>query len=202
LTENKLNTWDNLLRKGWSSPNICCLCHLDSESVDHLFIKCQFTKQVWQKIALVLKLHTTWEGTKIEDCLISWTQKESIHIHLPPLICWIVWLVRNSSIFENTTPSTIAATSKAIGHYYVWLDTHDNKTTQHRSKKIPELEDTITGWFDGTSSTNGFQSGAGGQIKISQSTYYKWTFNCGPAPTPGHNFWVPGPHYFWPLNFI
>jgi hypothetical protein len=46
LTKNKLNTWDNLLRKGWSGPNICCLCHLDSESIDHLFIKCQFTKQV------------------------------------------------------------------------------------------------------------------------------------------------------------
>jgi hypothetical protein len=44
LTENKINTWDNLLRKGWSGPNICCLCHHDSESVDHLFINCQFTK--------------------------------------------------------------------------------------------------------------------------------------------------------------
>jgi ribonuclease HI len=129
----------------------------------------------------VLKLDTIWEGTKLEDCIISWTQKERSHIHLPPLICWTVWLVRNSSIFENTTPSAIATASNAIGQYYSWLDAHDKKTTLHITKKIPELEDSITGWFDGASSANGSQSGAGGQIKISQSSYYKWTFNCGPG---------------------
>jgi ribonuclease HI len=29
--------------------------------------------------------------------------------------------------------------------------------------------------------SNGSQSGAGGLIKISQNTFYKWTFNCGPG---------------------
>jgi ribonuclease HI len=169
------------MRKGWFGPNICYLCHLDLETTEHLFINCQFTKQVWLKIALALNLHTTWEGTKIEDCFTSWTQNERTHIHLLPLICWTVWLVRNSTIFENMTPSTNTTTSKAIGHYYSWMDTHGNKTTQHRSKQIPELEVITTGWFDGATSANRFQSGAGGLIKISQNTYYKWTYNCGPG---------------------
>jgi hypothetical protein len=85
LTENKLNTWDNLLRKGWSGPNFFHLCHLDSETAEHIFINCQFTKQVWLKIALALNLHTTWDGTNIADCFVSWTQKERI-AHPPPTI--------------------------------------------------------------------------------------------------------------------
>jgi hypothetical protein len=32
LTAHKLNTWDLLQRKGWIGPNICHLCHKDSES--------------------------------------------------------------------------------------------------------------------------------------------------------------------------
>jgi ribonuclease HI len=37
------------------------------------------------------------------------------------------------------------------------------------------------GWFDGATHVDGLQSGAGGIIKISESTVYKWTFNTGPS---------------------
>ena len=37
------------------------------------------------------------------------------------------------------------------------------------------------GWFDGETSTDGMQSGAGGIIRISDMTVYKWTFNTGPG---------------------
>ena len=28
--QNKINTWDNFLKKGWTSPNRCCLCRCDA----------------------------------------------------------------------------------------------------------------------------------------------------------------------------
>jgi hypothetical protein len=37
----------------------------------------------------------------------------------------------------------------------------------------------IIGWFDGATQQNGDQSGAGGVLKISEQTTYKWTLNCG-----------------------
>jgi ribonuclease HI len=38
------------------------------------------------------------------------------------------------------------------------------------------------GWFDGFASSNGvLQSGVGGMLKISDNTFYKWTFNSGPG---------------------
>jgi ribonuclease HI len=47
--------------------------------------------------------------------------------------------------------------------------------------KIPDLDDISTTWFDGATLSNGSQSGAGGLIKITHNTFYKWTFNCGPG---------------------
>jgi ribonuclease HI len=37
------------------------------------------------------------------------------------------------------------------------------------------------GWFDGAASADGSHSGAGGIIRINESTSYKWTFNTGPG---------------------
>jgi ribonuclease HI len=49
------------------------------------------------------------------------------------------------------------------------------------TQQKPALENIPTGWFDGATSENGTQSGAGGLLKISQNTFYKWTYNCGPC---------------------
>jgi hypothetical protein len=50
--ENKILTWDILQRKGWEGPSICQLCSSDSETVLHLFVKCSFTRQVWDRIKM------------------------------------------------------------------------------------------------------------------------------------------------------
>jgi hypothetical protein len=102
----KLNTWDILQRKGWTGPNFCHMCHIDSETANHLFIKCQFSRQVWENIALVLKLKTKWDGPTLSDCFDSWAKREHNLMHLPSLVCWTIWLDRNKAIFENGTPST------------------------------------------------------------------------------------------------
>jgi ribonuclease HI len=49
------------------------------------------------------------------------------------------------------------------------LRAHDGVTTGQ----------SIIGWFDGAAQQNGEQSGAGGVIKISDHSTYKWTLNCG-----------------------
>ena len=36
---NKIPTWDNLQKRGWTGPGICVLCNLDEEAISHLFNK-------------------------------------------------------------------------------------------------------------------------------------------------------------------
>lgn len=96
---HKLNTWDNLQKKGWTGPNTCHLCYKDAKSADHLFIMCSYTKSVWGKISSVLDLKTPWDGTTLADCFDSWFHKEHSTKNLPSLVCWSIWLDRNIIIF-------------------------------------------------------------------------------------------------------
>jgi hypothetical protein len=100
----------------------------------------------------------------------------------------MIWLERNSTILENTIPSTSAASYKALGLYNSWIDIHANKPRPHYNKQKPTLQYIPTGWFDGAATTNGSRSGAGGLIKISQNTFYKWTYNCGLSTNTGKTF--------------
>jgi ribonuclease HI len=115
------------------------------------------------------------------DCFKTWAQKEHKHMHLPSIICWMIWLERNNTIFENGTPSSTAAAYKALGIYNSWNDSLAKKTRLQRILKAPKLDDVPTAWFDGAARTNGSLSGAGGLIKTTHNTFYKWTFNCGPG---------------------
>jgi len=68
-----------------------------------------------------------------------------------------------------------------LGIYKTWNDLYHRKPKPQHIKKTPDINATPTGWFDGVAQNNGIRSGIGGLIKISENTYYKWTFNCGPT---------------------
>lgn len=46
---NRILTIDNLARRGFMYPNRCELCQKEKESMDHLFIHCSFTWEIWSK---------------------------------------------------------------------------------------------------------------------------------------------------------
>jgi len=60
-----------------------------------------------------------------------------------------------------------------------WKDIHPSKEVKWTNNRKLITEDTPTGWFDGASQSNGTQSGAGGMIRVSKYSQYRWTFNCG-----------------------
>ena len=46
MLQNRILTVDNLIKRGQKIPNRCILCKNHCESVDHLFLHCDFTRQV------------------------------------------------------------------------------------------------------------------------------------------------------------
>jgi hypothetical protein len=211
-------------KEGMVEAQFLPLCKNECESVDHLFIYCAFSKQVWEKIVLILNLQTSWDGnslpncfdnwvqkehnhlqlpSSLPNCFDNWVQKEHNHLQLPSLICWTTCLERNKGIFENRTPSVSAAAYKAIGIFNTWNVAHAHKPTLQHSPKEPVLYDTHIRWFEGAVLSDGSQIGVGGLINS-----FKTLFTNGHstalarAPIPGLSFWVFEPHYFWPPDSI
>ena len=48
--------WDNLMKMNWQGASVCALCMIDSESINHLFVTCPFSRHIWGEMARHLSL--------------------------------------------------------------------------------------------------------------------------------------------------
>jgi hypothetical protein len=99
LIEDKLLTWNNLLKRGWQGPRLCLLCRGNEETGLHLFVQCPFTVSIWNKITIHFKLVFGWMGSIVLECFDYWLRRNSACSSLPTLICWYIWNDRNLAIF-------------------------------------------------------------------------------------------------------
>ncbi|KAL8511863.1 hypothetical protein ACS0TY_018337 [Phlomoides rotata] len=107
----KIPTADWLRHFGVLGPTVCFLCHNASETLDHIFVHCSFTRTLLCKVANLFGL-TLYYDIGFLDVFI---QATSSHFG-KQLGClwqcafitslWSVWHARNKAVFEEVQPST------------------------------------------------------------------------------------------------
>jgi len=80
LLEQSIITWENLVKRGFLGPSRCVLCGKSEELVYHIFVDCNFTKDIWYTIHKDLKLESVWEGGQFIECLKNWKTLKVIRI--------------------------------------------------------------------------------------------------------------------------
>ena len=101
---NCMNTWDNLIRKGWTGPNRCSLYKNGEELVNHLFSTCSFTHHIFNYLSRILDRSMDWNEPSFEDNMDTWFRNEKELLHLPLLTTWHMWLTRNRVILDDLNP--------------------------------------------------------------------------------------------------
>ena len=96
---NKINTYENLIKTGWTGPHWCCLCRSASESVEHLFLDCSFTKKITALIKTTLDIPHFWKESNYILNVSSWISLGNTLKYLPFFLTWHIWLTRNKRIF-------------------------------------------------------------------------------------------------------
>ncbi|KAF8092286.1 hypothetical protein N665_0418s0021 [Sinapis alba] len=107
---NRLTTRSRLVSWGMNINKCCCLCSMDDEDRDHLFLKCSFSSQIWD---LVLARLTPRQATFISWAeLLSWCRISSLQAPetLRKLLChgrviYHIWRQRNKVFHNNITLS-------------------------------------------------------------------------------------------------
>ncbi|XP_020275011.1 uncharacterized protein LOC109849577 isoform X2 [Asparagus officinalis] len=95
ISKKKLNTRDNLIKKGWSGDPLCLE---ENETHDHIFIHCSFAREVW-KLLLPFFPANSWPLT-MEDLLLLHkvpnicSDIKAIWKILMPCFCWWIWSSR------------------------------------------------------------------------------------------------------------
>jgi hypothetical protein len=110
---NKCWTVDRLQRKGLPHPVVCPLCDQEHETILHLLCMCSFARQFWHTIFSSLRMgHLT--PNRDVGSFAEWWGK--VHRRVPKQIkkgihsiiilgAWCLWLHRNRSVFDGTSPS-------------------------------------------------------------------------------------------------
>ncbi|CAN1796077.1 hypothetical protein LINPERHAP1_LOCUS20803 [Linum perenne] len=102
----KVATSDNLQKKGFSLANRCVLCNSNTESVDHLFINCEFSYKVWTLLSSKLSFHGPLpsnvvgfiKGWKGLNCVTSFQSAMKVILQAA---FWFIWKERNDRIFRK-----------------------------------------------------------------------------------------------------
>ncbi|XP_016192737.1 uncharacterized protein LOC107633643 [Arachis ipaensis] len=125
----RINTKERLTRLGVDihSDNICVLCHKGVENVEHLFLRCEVTWQVW--CYWLRSFSSVWviPGT-MKDLFGSWIgmhgrrQGQKLWMVAFFAVIWNIWLERNARIFKNVRASIDSIQTKTVLSYKEWYD--------------------------------------------------------------------------------
>jgi ribonuclease HI len=114
---DKMPTDENLLARGCVVVSACALCLSSFETTPHLFLQCEFSRQLWLWLGSLLDIVFDCSSfTTIFDSLNSSWGAYLRDVATAAIIHVIhtVWLVRNGVRFSNTKFSVQAATSKVL----------------------------------------------------------------------------------------
>jgi Fe-S cluster biosynthesis and repair protein YggX len=115
--------WRQLEKKSIAGPHRCELCRSSSETAKHLFMECNFAKEVWSLILHELKT-TVPQFNSVADLFDAWNQCypnkipsksfwRKVWNAIPKYVCWQIWLTRNDLIFNEKQQAPFSAAAKA-----------------------------------------------------------------------------------------
>jgi hypothetical protein len=175
---NKILTWKNIQHRGWIGPERCHLCKKEEEEdCSHLFILCSFTTAIWTNIKRNTKIDHSWNGNNLGDCIANWSKAKLGSPSLLTYTCWNIWLERNVATFERKEPSISSVFIKSLSNYHKPTVKHKNPRT--RPFLNAYISEYLVALFNGVAQADGRCCDAGGIIKLSESTTFKWFVNCG-----------------------
>lgn len=125
---DRLWTADRLAIRNLPHPPHCMLYCQDTESANHLLLGCSFARQVWYSVLLLWRLHMF--TPQAVDALTSWWPRLSAAVagerkkEVNALVCCtlrMLWLERNSRVFDRIAAVESVVTSRARHEFALWL---------------------------------------------------------------------------------
>lgn len=143
---------ENLAKRGLLA-NITCRHCGELETTEHIFLHCNFTRQVWASQLWKLNFNPSDCASFSEALLLSAGQT-----NLPPLgvtwnffpwICWGIWTARNYRIFESIDTSPAEILAKSIRNAREWANSQSiSPSTHHRQNlHIPPVNSAVIDCF-------------------------------------------------------
>jgi hypothetical protein len=107
VLHNRILTWENLMKRGFTGPSRCHLCEVKEETTDHLLDECNYTTKIWDWVACIYRQSNRVKGD-IRETIKDWNERynENEMVNLcwsltSGMVIWAIWKERNMHIFRN-----------------------------------------------------------------------------------------------------
>ena len=132
LLLNRIPTRSNLCARGIALPSeLCPVCGVVEESVDHLFYSCPLVKEIWKWMAswcnIELGHYASLELaiTGFLECGKSKKQSTFLEAATDSML-WSIWKARNNMVFNNQRFLVSAAVIEIQANLYTWVKYRGN----------------------------------------------------------------------------
>ena len=102
LYRKEILTKDNLIKRRWAGCKKCVFCDAD-ETVDHLFVSCDFARKIWRLVHFTFSITPPMNVTNLFGTWLNGVDKDtkaSIRVGVCDFL-WAIWNCRNDVIFNN-----------------------------------------------------------------------------------------------------
>lgn len=111
VCRNVLPTAEALMHKHVNVQNICSWCQLQNEDTLHVLFKYEFAKEVWQSMGLQTLLRGRENDTVLQIFKHVFTVGNKEQWVRFGLVCWGLWIRRNSWIWNRRSMTTFGVTA-------------------------------------------------------------------------------------------
>ena len=94
-------TWDNYCKRGGYDPNVCPICKINEEYVDHLLVHCPIIQQICLEVANSLNTTDKWAHGSLEESPELRDAKVGNLRYLPLFFIWEIWRYTNLVVFGD-----------------------------------------------------------------------------------------------------
>ncbi|XP_039145636.1 uncharacterized protein LOC120282866 [Dioscorea cayenensis subsp. rotundata] len=113
--KDKILTLENLAKRRCNKlpTDTCVLCHEAVESVDHLFLQCRFSLEVWAQLSKVVQLPALPRLMSVLWGVWRATLPGAVRVMgdgVFKAFVWAIWLARNDVIFADKSPDGLRST--------------------------------------------------------------------------------------------
>lgn len=120
---NGVPVLENLVKRGSGGCNICMVCGEESESVDHMLVRCRVAKEVWS-LALNdnnASINCTNTSTDLYSYCLQRVSKDPQDTVLF-FLGWRIWKMRNKLVYENRRDHIIQVLNAAYVDVKIWKE--------------------------------------------------------------------------------
>lgn len=109
---NRCWTADRLAKRGLPHPDQCLLCDQEAEDINHVILRCSFSREVWHRTLQRIGLERLAPGPQ-DDTYAEWWRRAQRRAgrqtrkgvnSLIQLVAWCLWKERNRCLFYAKTP--------------------------------------------------------------------------------------------------